>query len=84
MSLLFGARKSFQKLKELVAQANTLAYFRGDCNTRIRADIGPHVLDAVLTEVQDEEWRAIAYASRNLSDVERRYSLTEVEAVALL
>ncbi|XP_044178256.1 uncharacterized protein LOC122960249 [Acropora millepora] len=64
--------KSFQKLKELVAQANTLAYFRGDCNTRIRAEIGPHVLDAVLTEVQDEEWSAIAYASRNLSDVERR------------
>ena len=26
--------RSFQKLKQLVAQATTLAYFRGDCNTR--------------------------------------------------
>ena len=26
--------RSFQKLKQLVAQATTLAYFRGDCNMR--------------------------------------------------
>ena len=33
--------KSFQKLKQLVAQVTTLAYFRGDCNRRIIADAGP-------------------------------------------
>ena len=64
--------RSFQKLKQLVAQATTLAYFRGDCNTRIIADAGPHGLGAVLTKLQDGEWRAISYASRNLTEVERR------------
>ena len=48
--------KSFQKLKQLVAQATTLAYFRGDCNTRIIADAGPQGLGAVLTQLQDGEW----------------------------
>ena len=32
---------SFQKLKELVAQASTLAYFRRHCNTPIIAAVGP-------------------------------------------
>ena len=75
--------RSFQKLKQLVAQATMLAYFRGDCNTRIIADAGPQGLGAVLTQLQDGEWRAISYASRNLTEVERRYSQTEKEALAL-
>ena len=71
-------------MKQLVAQATTLAYFRGDCNTRIIADAGPHGLGAVLTKLQDGEWRAISYASRNLTEVERRYSQTEEEALVLV
>ena len=62
-------QSSFQKLKDLVAQAITLAYFRGDCKTRIIADAGPHGLGAVLTQLQDGEWRAISYASRTLTYV---------------
>ena len=75
--------RSFQKLKQLVAQATTLPYFRGDCNTRIIADAGPQGSGAVLTQLQDGEWPAISYASRNLTEVERRYSQTEKEALAL-
>ena len=56
--------RSFQKLKELAEGASILAYFRGDCNTRIIADAGPHGLGAVLTQLQGGEWRAISYASR--------------------
>ena len=73
---------SFQKLKQLVAQATTLAYFRGDCNTRIIADAGPQGLGTVQT--QDGKWQAISYPSRNLTEVERRYSQTEKEALALV
>ena len=46
-------QRSFQKLKDLLAQAITLAYFRGDCKTRIIAGAGPHGLGAVLTS----RWR---------------------------
>ena len=76
--------RSFQKLKELAAGASTLAYFRGDCSTQIIADAGPHGLGAALTQLQDGEWRAISYSSRNLTEVERRYSQTEKEALALV
>ena len=76
--------RSFQKLKQLVAQATTLAYFRGVCNTRIVADAGPQGLGEVMTQLQDGEWRAISYASRNLTEVERRYSQSEKEALALV
>ena len=67
-----------------MAQANALAYLRGDCNARNIADTGPHGLGAVLTQLQDGEWRVIAYASRNLTDAERRCSQTEKEALALV
>ena len=40
--------RSFQKLKQLVTQATTLAYYRGDCNMCIIANASPQGLAAVL------------------------------------
>ena len=77
-------QQSFQKLKDLLTRAETLAYFKNDCQTRIVADAGPTGIGAVLTRLQDGVWRVISYASRNLTDVERRYSQTEKEALALV
>ncbi len=34
-------QQSFEKLKYLLTQAETLAYFKNDCKTRIVADAGP-------------------------------------------
>ena len=76
--------KSFQKLKDLLTQADTLAYFKNECRTRIVADAGPTGIGAVLTQVQDGMWRVISYAPRNLTDVERRYFQTEKEGVVLV
>ena len=75
---------AFRKLKELMTSTKALAYFRNDCKTRIVADAGPEGIGAVLLQFQGEEWRAVSYASRNLSDVERRYAQTEKEALALV
>ena len=77
-------QKSFQKLKDLLIRAETLAYFRNECRTRIVADAGPTGIGAVLTQLQDGMWRVVSYASRNLTDVERRYSQTEKEGLALV
>nr|XP_058967969.1 uncharacterized protein K02A2.6-like [Pocillopora verrucosa] len=77
-------QQSFEKLKYLLTRAETLAYFKNDCKTRIVADAGPTGIGAVLTQFQDGVWRVISYASRNLTDVERRYSQTEKEALALV
>ena len=76
--------KSFQKLKDLLTQADTLAYFKNECRTRIVADAGPTGIGAVLTQLQNGMWRVISYASRSLTDVERRYSQTENEGLALV
>ena len=77
-------QKSFQKLKDLLTRAETLAYFKNECRTRIVADAGPTGIGAVLTQLQGGLWRVISYASRNLTDVERRYSQTEKEGLALV
>ena len=67
--------KFFQKLKDLPTQADSLAYFKNECRTRIAADAGPTGLGAVLTQIQDGMWRVISYASRNLTDVETQARL---------
>ena len=75
---------AFQELKRVISRSETLAYFRTECRTRIVADASPVGLGAVLTQQHGETWRVVSYASRSLTDVERRYSQTEKEALALV
>ena len=65
---------AFEELKRLMTSAGALAYSRGDCKTRSVADAGPDALEAVLLQLQNGEWRAVSYALRNLSNVERRFA----------
>ena len=76
-------QSAFERSKSLISQADTLAYFRNDCITRVAADAFPVGLSAVLTQLLDGLWRVISYASRSLSDIERRHSRTEKEALGL-
>ena len=75
---------AFDKLKELITSTTALAHFDVNSKTRIVADASPVGLGAVLIQLQGVEWRVIAYASRGLTDVERRYSQAEREALALV
>lgn len=68
---------AFEELKRLITQAETLAYLKVGCRTRIIADASPVGLGAVLTQQQGGMWRVVSYASRSLTDVEWRYSQTE-------
>ena len=76
--------KSFQELKKQLASASVLAYFDKDAHTRVIADASPVGLGAVLVQDKNGESRVVCYASRSLSSVERRYSQTEKEALALV
>ncbi|KAL8596528.1 hypothetical protein ACOMHN_041590 [Nucella lapillus] len=76
--------QAFATLKEDLASAATLAYFDQKVKTRVVADAGPVALGAVLIQCQNGQDRVISYASRSLSDVERRYSQTEKEALGLV
>jgi len=77
-------KEAFQKLKNAMTEAQTLAFFDIDAETQVIADAGPVGLGAVLVQTQNGEHRVICYASRSLSDVEQRYSQTEKEALALV
>ncbi|XP_044180892.1 uncharacterized protein K02A2.6-like [Acropora millepora] len=77
--------KAFQELKNSLTDVDTLAYFNPTLKTKVIADASPVGLGAVLLQEQGEAAsRAVCYASKSLSAVERRYSQTEKEALALV
>ena len=78
-------QSAFDALKSSLANAETLAYFDSNAEeTKLITDASPVGLGAVLTQVQGGCERVVAYASRSLTDVERRYSQTEKEALGLV
>ena len=86
VSFKFGLeqKKAFQELKDKLSSATTLGYFDKDAPTQVVADASPVGLGAVLTQTQKDGQRVIGYASRSLSETERKYSQTEKEALALV
>ena len=86
VEFVFGdeQRKSFQELKRRLCSTKTLAYFDPEAQTQLITDAGPVGLGGVLIQIQDGVPRAICYVSRALTDVERKYSQTEKEALAIV
>lgn len=56
-----------------------VAYYKVGCRTRIIENASPVGLGSVLTQFQENFWKVLAYTSRSLSDVKRRYGQTEKE-----
>ena len=77
-------RRAFNELRSRLASAETLGYFDKDVRTLIIADVSPVGLGAVLIKEQQGRQKVISYASKSLSEVEKRYSQTEKEAVAVV
>ena len=69
---------AFDKLKEMLTSSHVMAYFDPAKETSILVDASPFGLGPIL--VQDN--KAICYASRALTDVEKRYSQTDREMLA--
>ena len=72
--------KVFQKIKELISKETTLAYFDTNKQTVIQVDASGRGLGAVL--LQDN--KPIAFASKSLTDTERRYANIERELLAVV
>lgn len=83
---VFGTeqKKAFQSLKEALSSADTLGFFDPKAKTQVITDASPVGVAAVLVQKQAAGPRVISYASRGLSDVERRYSQTEKEALGIV
>ena len=54
---------AFERLKRMITHAETVAYYKVGCRTRIIADASPVGLGAVLAQLQGDLWRVIVYAS---------------------
>ena len=77
-------KNAFNELKRKLSSAETLGYFDKDAKTLIIADASPVGLGAILIQEQQGRKRVISYAKKSLSAVERRYSQTEKEALAVV
>ena len=76
---------SFKQLKEALMSATVMVYYKPGAETKIVVDASPVGLGAILLQKQsDGSEKPVAYASRTLTDVERRYSQTEREALSVL
>ena len=77
-------KQSFKTLKQKLCDALVLGYFGNTCQTKVIADANPYGLAAVLVQIQQGQNRVIAFASRTLSQIERKYSQTKKKAFSLV
>ncbi|XP_046391596.1 uncharacterized protein K02A2.6-like [Ischnura elegans] len=75
---------AWKEIKRRLTSAPALALYETNRPTRILADSSSHGLGAVIEQLQpDNEWRATSFASRALTETERRYAQLEKEVLAL-
>lgn len=78
-------RRAFGLIKEAIGDIGYLGFFNKNDKTKLIADASPNGLGAVLLQENAEgETRIIAYASKALTDLEKKYFQTEREALALV
>ena len=75
---------AFENIKAQLTKAENLSFFDKDAETKLITDAGPYGLGAILIQKRDGKEQVVSYASRTLTDVERRYSQTEKEGLAVV
>ena len=72
-------------MKEELTKPTVLALYDPNAKTNIHADASAYGLGAVLLRYHEgEDWKPIAYASKSMSETEKRYSQIEKKALALV
>ena len=75
--------QSFNQVKEELSQPTTLVLYDPKRELKVSADASSFGLGAVLFQQDGDNWKPVAYASRSLSETERRYAQIEKEALAV-
>ena len=79
-------QQAFETLTQALTSALVMAYFDVNKETLVAVDASPVGISAILGQriKETDDYRVVAYASRALTAVERRYSQTEREALAIV
>ena len=76
------AQQSFNSVKELIVSSPALALFDPELHTIVTTDAPDYGLGVVLMQVHaDKTEKTITFASRMLTESERKYSLGQKEAL---
>ena len=76
--------QSFKRIKEEPAAPRSLAHYNPKRPTILSTDASNLGLGAVLSQLQDDgSRRPVSYASRSLTETEKRYAVIEKEALAV-
>ncbi len=78
------AQEAFEILKAALVSSPILAYPNPEGQFILDTDASNHGIGAVLSQIQDEEERVIAYFSRTLNKAERQYCVTRKELLAIV
>ena len=73
---------AFSQVKDELCKPTILAFYSPTAPTKVSADDSSHGLGAVLLQENGREWKPVAYASRCMSETEKRYAQIEKEALA--
>lgn len=76
--------EAFEELKNMLSSDTVQAFFDPQGEQELHVDVCPMGLAATFTQRKPGEkvWQVVQYASRSLTDTEKRYSQIELEALA--
>jgi hypothetical protein len=75
---------NLNKIKESLIRAPILAHYKDNLPLIVRTDCSAEAAGVILIQIQDGKERVLAYFSRTLRNYQRRYTATELEALALV
>ena len=77
-------RKAFEELKKELSESPSLSHFDPKAETRLETDASRlKGFGYALLQKQGADWKLVAAGSRYLKDVETRYAMVELEALAI-
>ena len=76
--------KVFKQVNNEIKKVTELNHFKRDCPLRIICDASKSGLEAVLQQGEYGEWKPLSFASRFLTALEAKYSINELELLAIV